>query len=228
MSKDQTKDLLTFLQPFSGHIKETVLALRDFVWDLYPKTNELIYDNYNALAFGWSPTDKVGHTFCSVAVGRTSFNIHFGFYWGSEIADPEKKLIGGGNQYRYILVDDIKSFPKTYMKKLLKEAYANSLAKVKDPGQIKQGLTITKSVSTAKREKKIKPIIKKPAAKKQDQFASLGAPAQRALANAGIKTVKQLAGWSEKELLKLHGMGKSSVPKIQEILKKEKLSLKKA
>ena len=33
--------------------------LRDFAWDLCPKTNELIYDNYNAVAFGWSPTDKV-------------------------------------------------------------------------------------------------------------------------------------------------------------------------
>jgi ABC-type transporter MlaC component len=60
----------------------------------------------------------------------------FGFYWGSEIADPEKKLIGEGNQYRYILVEDINKFPKTYIKKLLKEAYANSLAKVKDKKQI--------------------------------------------------------------------------------------------
>jgi hypothetical protein len=81
MSKEQTKDLLKFLKPFSGHINEIVLWLRDFVWDLYPKTNELIYDNYNAVAFGWSPTDKVGHTFCSIAIGRTSKNIHFGFYW---------------------------------------------------------------------------------------------------------------------------------------------------
>jgi hypothetical protein len=154
MSKDQIKDLLKFLQPFDKEITETVLWLREFVWDLYPKTNELIYDNYNALAFGWSPTDRVGHTFCSIAVGRTSKNIHFGFYWGSEIADPEKKLIGNGNQYRYLLVTTKKDFPKTYLKKLLKEAYANSLAKVKDPKQLMQGATIVKSVSPAKREKK--------------------------------------------------------------------------
>ena len=62
MSKEQTKDLLKFLKPFSGDIQEIVWWLRAFVWDLYPQTNELIYDNYNALAFGWSPTDKVGHT----------------------------------------------------------------------------------------------------------------------------------------------------------------------
>src|SRR6476661_3022063 len=121
MSKDQTKDLEKFLAPFGEEIRNTVFSLRDFVWDLYPQCNELIYDNYNALAFGWSPTDRVGHTFCSIAVGRTSYNVHFGFYWGSEIADPEKKLIGEGNQYRYILVEDINKFPKAYIKKLLKE-----------------------------------------------------------------------------------------------------------
>ena len=108
---------------------EIVLWLRDFVWDLYPQANELIYDNYNALAFGWSPTDKVGHTFCSIAVGRTSKNIHFGFYWGSELSDTKKLLLGEGNQYRYVLVTDQKEFPKAYITKLVKEAYANTLAK---------------------------------------------------------------------------------------------------
>ena len=154
MSKDQTTDLKKFLTPFGNEISGLVFWLREFVWDLYPKANVLIYDYYNALAFGWSPTDRVGHTFCSIAVGRTSKNIHFGFYWGSEIADPEKKLIGQGNQYRYLLVTDKNSFPKTYIKKLLKEAYANSLAKVKDPKQIMEGATITKSISAVKREKK--------------------------------------------------------------------------
>ena len=61
MSKEQTKDLLKFLKPFSKEKKETALWLREFVWDLYPKTNELIYDNYNALAFGWSPTNSRSH-----------------------------------------------------------------------------------------------------------------------------------------------------------------------
>ena len=79
MGKEDKKDLLKFLKPFSSETIETVLWLRDIVWDLYPQVNELIYDNYNALAFGWSPTDKVGHTFCSIAIGRTSKNIHFGY-----------------------------------------------------------------------------------------------------------------------------------------------------
>jgi hypothetical protein len=150
MSKEETGDLQKFLKPFDDETKGLALWLRDFVWDLYPDTNELIYDNYNAVAFGWSPTDRVGHTFCSVAVGRRSNNVHFGFYWGSEISDPEKILLGKGNQYRYVIVKSKNDFPRTYIKKLVKQAYANSLAKVKDKSQLKHGQTITKSISPVK------------------------------------------------------------------------------
>jgi hypothetical protein len=153
MGKEETSDLLHFLEPFPEAIRDLALWLRSFIWDLYPQTNELIYDNYNALAIGWSPTDRVGHIFCSIAVGRTSNNVHFGFYWGAQIADPEKKLIGQGRQYRYILVKEKSGFPKTYIKKLMKEAYQLSLSKVKDPSQLMQGATITKSISQAKRKK---------------------------------------------------------------------------
>jgi hypothetical protein len=149
MSKEETIDLLQFLKPYPKEVAELALWLREYVWDLYPNTNELIYDNYNAVAFGWSPTDRLSHTFCSVAV--LPRYVHFGFYWGSEIADPEKKLKGKGNQYRYIIIEQQSDFPKTYIKKLLKEAYANSLAKVKDKTQLCKGTTITKSISPVKR-----------------------------------------------------------------------------
>lgn len=150
MGKEKVKDLTKFLQPFSKEIQELAMWLREFIWDLYPNTNELIYDNYNAVAVGWSPTDRVGHTFCSIAVGSNKY-VHFGFYWGSQIADPEKMLLGKGNQYRYIIVNNKDDFPKTYIKKLLKEAYANSLAKVEDKKQIIKGMTITKSISPVKK-----------------------------------------------------------------------------
>jgi len=153
MAKEDAADLLRFLDPFPTAMQQTVLWLRDFVWDRYPTANELIYDNYNALAFGWSPTDRLGHTFCSVAAYRTGTNIHFGFYWGNELADPEKLLLGQGNQYRYIQVKNIEDFPAERMEALIKEAYANSLAKVKDNKQLMEGKTFTKSISGAKRPK---------------------------------------------------------------------------
>jgi len=154
MSKEHKEELLKFLKPFDDAITDLVMWLRDFIWDLYPQTNELIYDNYNALAFGWSLTDKVGHTFCSIAIGRASKNVHFGFYWGSELSDPDKILLGKGYQYRYILVTTKDKFPRTSIENLILEAYANSFAKIKDPKQILQGKTIVKSISEKKWEKK--------------------------------------------------------------------------
>jgi hypothetical protein len=91
MAKKDVNDLIRFLLPYPEHVKTTSLGLRNFIWGLYPDTNELIYDNYNAVAFGWSLTDKAGDVFCSVAV--YSHYVNFGFNRGSEILDPEKLLI---------------------------------------------------------------------------------------------------------------------------------------
>jgi len=55
------------------------------------------------------------------------------------------------------LVDNVKTFPKTYINKLIADAYTNSLSKVKDKGQIRNGLTITKSISDKKRTLKKRP-----------------------------------------------------------------------
>ncbi|MBD1366797.1 hypothetical protein IDJ77_23505 [Mucilaginibacter sp. ZT4R22] len=161
MSKEQTTDLLKFLQPFGEEVIDLALWLREFVWDRYPMCNELIYDNYNALAFGWSPTERAGHVFCTIAIIRTNKAIHFGFYWGSQIEDPDKILIGNGVQYRYYVVKSKEDFPQRYMEKLLTDAYVNSLGKVKDPKQLVEGFTITKAVSPKKRELKVKVVKKK-------------------------------------------------------------------
>jgi len=144
-----TIELLKFLEPFPKEVQENALWLRDFVWKLYPNTNELIYDNYNALAIGWSPTDSAGDAFCSIAV--YSKYVNFGFNRGSEINDNEKKLKGKGNLYRYIRVQDKDEFPKTYIKKLLKEAYVNSMARLKKGKPVLKRQIIVKMSLTKKR-----------------------------------------------------------------------------
>lgn len=58
-------------------------------------------------------------------------------------------------------------------------------------------------------------------------LASLAAPARRALENAGIKTLQQLAQKSETELLELHGMGPGSIPRLRKALEAEGFHLKK-
>lgn len=50
-------------------------------------------------------------------------------------------------------------------------------------------------------------------------WAALPTPARRALENAGVRTLKQLAGWHEQDLLALHGLGPSSLPKIRKLIR---------
>ncbi|MEK3922513.1 RNA polymerase alpha subunit C-terminal domain-containing protein [Paenibacillus sp. FSL K6-2393] len=58
-------------------------------------------------------------------------------------------------------------------------------------------------------------------------LALLSAPARRALENEGITTLLQLAEYREKEILKLHGIGPSAMPKLRKALEEEGLSFKK-
>ena len=55
----------------------------------------------------------------------------------------------------------------------------------------------------------------------------LGAPARRALEREGIATVEQLAKYSESDILKLHGMGPSTIPKLKSALKAKELTFRK-
>ena len=52
----------------------------------------------------------------------------------------------------------------------------------------------------------------------------LGAPAQRALAGAGIKNLEQLTGFSEAEIKRLHGIGPNALGKLRRALANKGLS----
>lgn len=56
--------------------------------------------------------------------------------------------------------------------------------------------------------------------KPEDGFLSLlGAPARRALKNAEITSLKLLAKKKDSELLQLHGLGPSTIPKLRQALR---------
>lgn len=151
LPKEETKDLKKFLRVFPGESQEIALWLRDFCWDLFPECNELIYDNYNALAFGWGLSDRLGDVFCAIAVHNNGVN--FGFNKGVALTDPKKILLGNGKVFRFIRVKDKKDFPKAYVTRLLKEAYKNALNDMNGKPELK-GATIVKSISPKKKRPK--------------------------------------------------------------------------
>lgn len=71
------------------------------------------------------------------------------------------------------------------------------------------------------------PVCEKENQPQEGFLSTLSSPARRALENEGIQTLEQLSQKTEKEMLSLHGMGPSSIPKLKELLKAENLSFKK-
>ncbi len=52
----------------------------------------------------------------------------------------------------------------------------------------------------------------------------LGAPAERALTEAGIQTLEQLTQFSETEIKNLHGVGPNALGKLRQALAEKNLS----
>lgn len=64
--------------------------------------------------------------------------------------------------------------------------------------------------------------------KPQSGFLSkLSSPARNALIHEGIETLQELSKYTEKEILKLHGIGPASIPSLRASLEEEGLEFKK-
>ncbi|QLG41979.1 MULTISPECIES: RNA polymerase alpha subunit C-terminal domain-containing protein [Paenibacillus] len=71
------------------------------------------------------------------------------------------------------------------------------------------------------------PVCEKARKPKEGFLSLLSAPARRALENQGITTLQKLSQYTEKEILKLHGIGPSAIPKLRQALEEEGLSFNK-
>ncbi|MCM3388279.1 RNA polymerase alpha subunit C-terminal domain-containing protein [Ureibacillus chungkukjangi] len=58
-------------------------------------------------------------------------------------------------------------------------------------------------------------------------FSKLSAPARNALVHEGIDTLTELSRYTEKEILKFHGIGPASLPIMRSALEEVGLSFKK-
>ncbi|PRY55158.1 uncharacterized protein YdhG (YjbR/CyaY superfamily) [Arcticibacter pallidicorallinus] len=70
------------------------------------------------------------------------------------------------------------------------------------------------------------PICEKESERPESFLSFLSAPARRALESKGIGSEETLSQYKEKEILQLHGLGKTSLPPLREALSKKGLSFK--
>ncbi|MEP3209696.1 MAG: hypothetical protein ABJN95_10925 [Maribacter sp.] len=112
--------LIKFLAPYDERIQNLTLQLRNFITDLVPESNELIWDNYNAVALAYSKSEKLKDAFCHIAVYAE--HVNFGFNRGAELTKTNVKLNGKGKLIRHITVKDYQSFPKNELQAMIWEA----------------------------------------------------------------------------------------------------------
>lgn len=95
-----TSQLRAFLEKFSPEISARAKAILKKMRARYPSALELVYDNYNALAIGFGPTERASEVIFSIAVYPNWINLFF--LQGKTLPDPKKILQGSGNQVRHI------------------------------------------------------------------------------------------------------------------------------
>ena len=100
MPASPTTQLQAFLAKFSPEIAARGNAILRKMRARYPTALELVYDNYNALAIGFSPTERASDGIFSIALYPNWINLFF--LQGKSLPDPKKILQGSGNQVRHI------------------------------------------------------------------------------------------------------------------------------
>ncbi|OZV66257.1 DUF1801 domain-containing protein [Winogradskyella aurantia] len=147
--------LKKFIGPYDKRIQSLTMELRNFITELVPESNELIWDNYNAVAMAYSKSEKLKDAFCHIAV--YSGHVNFGFNRGAELSKTSIKLNGKGKLIRHISVKDFQFLPKQEIKNMIWEAVGIS---EKLNNELTEKNSQPKSIIMSISEKKIRPIKK--------------------------------------------------------------------
>lgn len=112
-------DFQFFLDLKSQEIVELFIDLREYILEMYPDSNELVYHTH-ALTAVFSISDKLSDAFCILPIYTNHLNL--GFNKGTLLKDPNKLLTGSGNLIRHIDVKKSSDYRNTKMKALIQEA----------------------------------------------------------------------------------------------------------
>jgi hypothetical protein len=144
-----TKQLDGFIDKFEPGIAKLARSCRAKMRKKLPTANELVYDNYQFLAIGYSSTERASDTLLSIAVGPRSVSLCF--YYGAHLPDPHEILYGGGNQVRFYRVDTPKALDSPALLAMIRAA--DAYGRVPLPRSGKGQLTI-KAISAKQRPRR--------------------------------------------------------------------------
>ena len=94
--------LAAFLAKFTPGIASQAETVLGKLRKRLPNALELVYDNYNALAIGFGPSEKAGEAIFSIAVYPKWVSLFF--LQAKGVPDPEGLLKGSGNVARHVVL----------------------------------------------------------------------------------------------------------------------------
>jgi hypothetical protein len=122
-SADAEKQVKTFVDKFEPKYQALIRAVRKRLRQRLPTANELVYDNYNFLVFGYCSTERPSDSILSIAAGANGVGLCF--IWGASLPDPHKILLGSGNQTRFIRVVSAEMLARPEVEQLIAAAVAH-------------------------------------------------------------------------------------------------------
>ena len=147
----RAKQVAGFIAKFDPAIAKLTRSCRSVVRKRYPSAIELVYDNYNALAIGYSPTEKTSEVVFSLAVYARGLNLYF--MYGRSLPDPNGLLQGSGTQGAFIRLESVATLDEPKVIDLIQRAVKRQKPTFTAKGK---GYTVVKSISAKQRPRRPK------------------------------------------------------------------------
>jgi hypothetical protein len=139
----------SFLAKYDPAIARQLRACRRKIRACIPRGFEMVYDNYNALVFGFSPTERASDALLSV-IGYPRW-VSLGLLQGAAVADPDGLLQGTGNQVRGLKLAGPDDLDRPAVQALIARALAPAAEAFAAAPPLR---TIVKSVSAKQRPRR--------------------------------------------------------------------------
>ena len=140
-----------FIDKFTPEIAAQARVILRKMRERLPGAVELVYDNYNALAFGFGPSERVSEVIFSIALYPRWVSLFF--FQGVGLPDPDNLLKGSGNQVRHIVLTDPEVLDLPGVQMLMNHALERAYEPI-DPAQPRR--LIIKSISAKQRPRRPK------------------------------------------------------------------------
>lgn len=116
------KQLAGFIGKFTPEVKATANAALAKMRKRLPGALQLVYDNYNALAIGFGPSERASEAIFSIVLYPRWVSLFF--LQGARLADPQKRLKGSGTKVRHIVLEDAAVLDQPAVRDLMSRALA--------------------------------------------------------------------------------------------------------